>query len=274
MKPVLLLAFLGTLLFAEDAREIVRRAVELDTANTNVARNYTFLQRQDVRELDGAGNVKSEKIETWDITLLEGSPYRRLVARNDQPIPAEEQRREEEKLHRSIDDRRQESSTERERRMAEWTRRQERQREPVKELPDAFDFTLTGEEQLGGRPTYVIVGTPKPGYKPKSTLTVFLSKARLRLWIDERDYQGARMEMEVLDTISLGGFLLRVSKGSHLVIEQTRVNNEVWLPKEVSLHAIARLLLVKGLNRDMHFTFSDYKKFQTDSRVVALGEKP
>ncbi len=273
MKSVLLLGFLGPLVFAEDAREIVRRAVELDSANTKLARNYTFLQRQDVRELDGGGKVKSQRIETWDITLLEGSPYRRLVARNDQPIPAEEKRREDERLSRSIEDRRQETSAERDRRTSEWTRRQEKQREPVKELPDAFNFTLTGEDVLDGRPVYVIAALPKPGYKPKSIAAGFFPKVKLQLWIDKRDYQGARIEMEVLDTISLGGFLLRVSKGSRLVIEQTRINDEVWLPKKVTLHASARLLLVKGLNREMDFTFSDYKKFQADSRVVATGER-
>jgi hypothetical protein len=262
------------MLFGEDAREIVRRAVELDSTNAKLARNYTFLQRQDERELDGAGKIKSENLETWDITMLEGSPYRRLVARNDQPIAAEEQRREDEKLRHSIEDRGHESSAERDRRLAEWNARRERQRAPVRELPDAFDFTLTGNEVLDGRPVYVIAASPKPGYKPKSTWAGFFPKVRLRLWIDQHDYQGARIEMEVLDTISMGGFLLRVSKGSRLLIEQSRVNDEVWLPKKVSLHASARVLLVKGVNRDVDLTFSDYKKFQADSRVVAVGERP
>jgi len=56
------------------------------------------------------------------------------------------------------------------------------------------------------------------------------------------------------------------------VIEQTRVNNEVWLPREVLLTAAARILLVKGFNRELAFTFSDYKKFQVDSHVVAVAE--
>lgn len=274
MKSRLLLGCLTPLLFGQDAREIVRRAVERDSTNTQLARNYTFLQRQDVRELDGAGKVKNEKLETWDITLLEGSPYRRLVARNDQPIPAEEQLREEEKLRRSIEDRSKETSEERERRLAEWTKRQARQREPVKELPDAFDFTITREEVIEGRPVYVITALPKLGYKPRSALAAFFPKVKLRLWIDQRDYQGARIEMEVLDTISLGGFLLRVSKGSRLLIQQARINDEVWLPKKVALHASVRLLLVKGLNRELDVTFSDYKKFQADSHVVAVAERP
>jgi hypothetical protein len=34
------------------------------------------------------------------------------------------------------------------------------------------------------------------------------------------------------------------------------------------MEASARLLLVKGYHKSLDITFSDYKKFQTDSRVV------
>ena len=269
MKSVVLLGCLASLLYAVDPREIVRRSVELDRRNAQLSSNYTFLQRQVVRELDRSGKVKSQKDETWDITPLEGSPYRRLVARNDHPLAPEEQQREEEKLRRSIEERRNETSVLRERRLAEWQRRQAKQREPVKEVPEAFDFTIAGEEVMAGRPVYVIDAKPRPGYQPKSTATAFFPKIKLRLWIDQGDYQGARIEMESLDTISFGGVLVRLEKGMRLVIEQNRVNDEVWLPKHLSLQASARLLLLKGLRRELDFTFSDYRKFQADSRVVA-----
>ena len=252
-----------------DSREIVRKALELDGQNSKLAQNYTFLQRQETRELEHGGKVKSRKIETWDITWLEGSPYRRLVARDDRPLSAEEQQREEEKLHWNLEERRKETSEQRERRIAEWRRRQQRQREPFHELLDAFDFTPAAEEQLNGRQVYRIEGTPRPGYKPKSTFGAFLPKVKLRLWIDARDLQGARIEIEAVDSISFAGFLARLEKGSRIIVDQTRVNDEVWLPRSVSVTAAARLLLVKSLNREMEFTFSDYKKFQADSQVTA-----
>src|SRR5581483_9845284 len=55
-----------------DAREIVRRAAEHNQQNSNNGRNYTYLQRQDTRELDHSGQVKSRKVETWQITYLDG----------------------------------------------------------------------------------------------------------------------------------------------------------------------------------------------------------
>jgi len=257
-----------------NSREIVRRAVDRDQQNRADARNYTYLQRQDVRELDHAGQVKSRRIETWDITLLDGSPYRRLVARNDRPLSPEEQKTEDERLRFSEDQRRKESSEARARRLAEWQRRLDRQHDAVKELPDAFEFRRLPDEQLNGRPVYRIDGTPRPGFKPKSQIAAIFPKVKMRMWIDKADYEGAHVEMDVLDTISFGGFVLRLSKGSRMVIDQTRVSDGVWLPRQFSINAAARILLLKGLNRELDFTFSDYKKFQVDSHVVAFTAKP
>jgi hypothetical protein len=259
---------------SNDAREIVRRAAEHDRQNFNRARNYMYLQRQDTRELDHAGQVKSRKVESWEITYLEGSPYRRLVARNDQPLPPDEQKAEEERLRWNAEQRRHESTEERSHRVNEWQRRVDRQRDPIKEVPDAFDFKLLGQEQLAGRPAYRIVATPKPGFKPKSQFAAIFPRVKLNLWIDKADCQGARIEMEVLDSISFGGFVVRLTKGTRLLIEQTRVADGLWLPKQFSLTAAARILLVKGLNRELDFTFSDYKRIAPGSDVVALAEKP
>lgn len=265
----LLLGCLSWVALGADSREIVRKALELDGQNSKLAQNYTFQQRQETRELDHSGKVKSRKIETWDITFLEGSPYKRLVARDDHPLTAEEQQREEERLRWNLDERRKETAEQRERRMAEWRRRQQRQREPFHELLEAFDFAPPVEEQLNGRQVYRIDGSPKPGYKPKSTFAAFLPKVKLRLWIDARDLQGARIEIEAVDAISFAGLLVRLEKGSRITVEQVRVNDGVWLPRSVSVSAAARLLVVKSLNREMEFTFSDYKKFQADSQVTA-----
>jgi hypothetical protein len=138
----------------------------------------------------------------------------------------------------------------------------------MKELPDAFDFRLVGEEALASGAAYVIDATPKPGYKPKLHSAAYFPKVKGRLWIDKTDYHWAKVEMETLDTISFGGFLIRLGKGGHLVLEQAHVNQEVWLPKSVTVRATARLALIKGFHGELIITFSDYKKFQVDSRVV------
>ena len=268
MRLLLLTLAIPAVLFAQDPLEIIRRATELDRRNTEIARSYTFLQRQEQRDLDVSGKLKKTESETYDVTLLEGSPYRRLVARNDQPLSAKDRRKEDEKLQHSIADRRKETPEERQRRVADWERKQQKQREPLKELPEAFTFKLTGEEALNGGEAFVIEGAPKPGYRPKGASTSFFPKVNLRLWIDRKDYQWVKIDLESLDTISFGGFLIRLAKGSHVTIENTRINNEVWLPKFAAIKGSVRLALVKVMRGEIVFTFSDYKKFQTDSRVL------
>ncbi|HLK51045.1 MAG TPA: hypothetical protein VKT49_23045 [Bryobacteraceae bacterium] len=270
---VLLAAATG--LPAQDVLDIVRRAVELDRRDSQSAPRYSYLQRQETRELDHSGQVKGRKIETWNIVWIEGSPYRRLVGRNDQPLSAEEQKAEEDRLHRNSEQRRMETGEQRARRLGEWQRRQERQREPVKEVPDAFNFTRLPDEQVDGRPMFRIDAAPKAGYKPKAQMaSAIFPNVKLHMWIDKRDYQGARIDMEVLEPISFIGFLLKLSKGSRLRIEQAPVDDGVWLPKQVLLTAAARILLLKGLNRELDFNFSDYKKVSGGATAVAFAEKP
>jgi hypothetical protein len=252
-----------------DPLEIVRRATELDRRNTEISRNYTFLERQEHRDLDSSGKLKKTESTTFDVTLLEGSPYRRLVARNDQPLSPDDQRKEEEKLRKSIADRRKETPLQRESRVADWERKKQKQREPLQELPEAFTFTLAGQEALNGGEAFVIEGAPKPGYRPKSASTAFFSKIKLHLWIDKRDYQWVKVDLESLETITFGGVLLRLAKGSRVTVENARVNDEVWLPRRVEIGGSARVALVHLMRGEIIFTFSDYKKFQTDSRVLA-----
>jgi hypothetical protein len=264
---------LAALASAQDAHEIVKRACEFDQKNADLVRNYTFLQRQVDSDLDGAGKPKRQDIRTWDVTILDGSPYHRLVARNDQPLSPAEQKQEEDKLRFSNEERRKETPEQRSARIADWDRKRQKQREPLKDLPDAFNFRLVGEETLNGGQAYVIDATPKPGYKPRSTATAFFPKVKARFWIDKAGYQWVKVDMETIDTISFGGFLLRLAKGGHLMIEQTHVRDEVWMPSRVKLEASARVVFVKGVRKSLDMTFSDYKKFQSDSRVISDRDK-
>ena len=59
---------------ADDAKEILRHSLQRNLQNEEIARSYTFLERQEIRTLDSSGAVKHRDSKTWDLTLLEGSP--------------------------------------------------------------------------------------------------------------------------------------------------------------------------------------------------------
>jgi hypothetical protein len=273
MRALLLsLASATTLLGEVDLREVIRRAVAADERNWKVARNYTFLERVEVRRLDSQGRVKSKEVRTYDVTLLERSPYRRLVERDDHPLPPGEEKKEQEKLVKTIAERRKETEAQRAERLAEYEKRPERPRDAWRELPDAFDFRLAGEEMLDGHSLYVIEATPREGYQPRSrTAKVFL-RLQAKLWVDKQAHQLVKAKAEVMDTISVGLFLVRVAKGSCASFEQTRVNDEVWLPRRVQTFASARLALLKALHIEQDISYSKYRKFQADSRIMCPAE--
>ena len=131
---------------------------------------------------------------------------------------------------------------------------------------------MVGEESLNGGEVYVIDATPRPGYKPKGATTSYFRKVKARLWIDRQDYQWVEVEAETLDTISLGTFLFRMAKGGRLMLEQVRINNEVWLPKRIEFKGVVRIALIKVLRGEIVITFSDYRKFSAESRVVPTGK--
>lgn len=273
MRVLLFLAAAASLA-AQDPREIVRRSVQLMGHDLAITRNYTFLERSETRELDSNARVKTHKIMLYDVTMLEGSPYRRLVGKDDHGLSPEEERQEQKKLQDSIAQRKKETPAEHARRIAEWERRQKREREPLDEVPDAFDFRMAVEGQIDGRPAWIIEGTPRPGYHAHSTVAKLFPKFRGKLWIDKADYQWVRTEAEVTDSISWGLFVARLNKGAHLDFEMTRVNGEVWLPKHIEAKASATLALVKKYRIESDTRFSNYRKFDVQSRVVAASPQP
>src|ERR1035441_4819385 len=153
MRFLTLAVCIPVVLGAQDAREIVRRSIDVEWAGVEAARNYTYLERQQERELDGSGKVKNLEVHTYDVTLLEGSPYRRLVSVNDQPLTPKEQKKEEEKLRQSNAARSHETEPQKQQRIADWRRKQEKQREPMREIPDAFDLRLLPDETLDRKST-------------------------------------------------------------------------------------------------------------------------
>jgi hypothetical protein len=272
MRFLALVICVPSILAAQDAREIVRRSIQAEFAGVEATRNYTYLERQEERELDGSGKVKNLEVHTYDVTLMEGSPYRRLVAVNDKPLTPKEQQKEDEKLHLSNTARSQETEAQKQQRIADWRHKQERQREPLREIPEAYDFHILPDETLDGRAMWVIDATPKAGYKPKLKSAFFFPKVKMRFWIDRQDFQAVKADMETLDTISWGGILARLAKGDRLTYEKARVNDEVWLPKALRIVGSARVLLVKGYRGDIDISYSNYRKFSTESHVVSMGQ--
>ena len=265
MRKVGLLALsVSCLVCAQDATDIIRQSVERDATNFERFKNYTFLERVEERRYGRTGNLSSKEIQTYEFMVLGGRPYGKLVERDDKPLPAKEARKEQEKVEKESAKRQRETESDK----AKEDKDRSEERRYLREVPELFNLTLQGTDQIDGRPVWVIGAQPKPGYKPKMKRAEILTHLRGKIWVDQADYQWVKTEAEVIDPISFGLGLVKLDSGAVLNFEQVRVNDEVWLPSLVNVRADARLVYLKKLREELDITYRDYKKFQADSRIV------
>ena len=262
----------GGNLSQEQIRAFIRKVAEKDLENDKKQRDYTYIEREEEHNLDGKGRVKSTESHTREIVMIYDKQVERLIAKNDKPLSAKEAAKEEERIQKIIDKRAHESEEERKKRLAKEEKDREEGRKFETEIADAYNFRLVGIEQLDGRDTYVVDAEPRPGYQPHLKDARFLPKFRFRAWIDKAETQLVKVNAECIDTVSWGLFLARLHKGSAVVYEAARVNDEVWLPKHLAVKLDARVALLKNFNMDMDITYRDYKKFRTDAKIVGVGE--
>ncbi|HLK18217.1 MAG TPA: hypothetical protein VKT81_04640 [Bryobacteraceae bacterium] len=263
-------ALISTLpLFAQDARAIVRKSVELDQLNWARRKDYTWVGRETERYLDSNGTVKSTKSQSWETLVLYGEPHRREIERDGKKLPPEEQRKQQEKLDKAIAKLEHETPEQRQHRVAERDRQREKDWAFLREIPDLFDLRIEGETTLDGRDVWVIQATPRPESHPSSGDAKALLKIRGKIWVDKAEYQWVRIEAETMGTISYGIFLARLDPGAKLVFEQERVNNEVWLPKHMHTSGSGRVALLKRISMEDDLTWSNYRKFQVDSKIIS-----
>jgi len=250
------------------------KAMLHDTRNEHMRREYTYVERQEEREFDAAGKVAKTEVNEYEHLVLYGQNHRRHVKKDGKPLPEKDARREQEKFDRIIAARKSETDSQREKRLAEGERRGERRRRYSRQIPEIYDFTLLREERLDGRDVWVIGAEPKASYRATEAMTEAMVKMHGTFWIDKATNQMVKLDAEALDTVSLGLFLVRLNKGARFILEQTRVNDEVWLPKHIQVALDARLALVKKFRGQVDVTYSNYRKFQSDSRIVDTAEIP
>jgi hypothetical protein len=267
---VLLLGLASTtaLLGQVDAREIIRRAVAADEHNWRMARSYTFLQRVELRRLDAQGKVKVTEVQTYDVTLQDGTSYRQLVQKDDRPLPPGDAKRERESLSKSLAERQQESEVERSKRLSAYQSPPDWRRDAWHELPEAFEFRLVGEGTQNGQSAFIIEAIPRQGYQPRSRTSKMFPSLKARFWVDQQEHQIVKVEVEVVDAIWVGWFLVRVAAGSRVTLELARVDDGVWMPDRLQVFASARLGLLKAWHIDQQVRYSRYNS------VPAVGQGP
>jgi hypothetical protein len=244
-----------------DARQIVGLSVMATERSWQARDHYTYMERDEDRRLDSLGQVKSENVDVTRMTLVNGARFEQLMEHNGQHPTAKEQKKSDEDL----DKLKHEAPAE----QAARLRKDQENRSFLRDILEAFDFELVGEELVGGRPSYVLHATPHAGYHAHGKFGKMFSKVEGKLWVDKQDFGWIKVDGEVTESFSMGLFVARVLRGSHIILEQTCVGDAVWVPKRLEMRASAKILFLKSLDIARILTYSDYRTATDGSYSVS-----
>lgn len=126
----------------------------------------------------------------------------------------------------------------------------------------ASDFGDPRLEMLNGREMIVLDFLPRLGEKLPLT-KAFVANLTGTIWIDAIDKVLVRLEAKnVIPGIGKNGKPLPISTEPKLVYQQTKLPSGEWFPTVIRMNADGDGSAFFGLNWDVVFEFSDYRKFQ------------
>src|SRR5215831_4421725 len=233
---------------------------------------YTYTEKRTSMQLDSNQKPKKTVINTFEVFpgSSERVGYRRQIVKDGKPLSAEELKKEDQDVQKRIEEaekrRKQITPAERERKQAE---RMRRENQIIDDVFGIYDIQMTGREVIAGRQTILLKFQPAgTSYKPRTSEGKNMQHVAGKAWIDEQDHQVARVELEVIDPISIGlGILAKLQKGASIVSERRKFNDEIWLPVKTDVTLNARVLLLKGFNIRQIDEYSDHKKYSVDTKL-------
>ena len=247
-----------------NVEDIIRKSVAATEANWKRAPEYGFKERDIISKKD-----RSKKTRTYEVLMIDGSPYNKLIALDDRPLSQVEQRAEEQKLQTEISTRQHESGTVRKRRIARYQRERAQDQAMMREMAEAFSYKLVGETKMGGRDVYQFEATPKPNYVPKTRDTKMLTGMKGMLWVDKESNQWAKVEAQVIHPVSFYGFMAKVGPGTRFELEQEPVAPGLWMPKHFAVRVNASALGFINENSTDDETYSDYRLMRQSQELQA-----
>jgi hypothetical protein len=252
--------------------DIIRRSVATNSADWKAQPQYAYDEFDRKTKVDGSGVVHGQPSRTYEVLMIEGSPYNRLIAVDNQPLRGNQAAQENAKLQREILRRQNESESERRARIAKYENGRAEEHMLMQQMTEAFNFRLVGEETVEGTECYVLDATPRPGYNPPVERARVLTGMRGRLWIDKTGYHWAKVQAEVISPVAFGLFLAQVKPGTKFELRQAPVGT-VWLPKSFSQSVNASILGLCGYRTNEEERYADYRLNQLSASASSGAQK-
>lgn len=250
-----LLAPIGARAQQPDVQDIIKKSVAATNADFNAAPGLNYKERDRV----GKGS------KSYQVTMIEGSPYQRLIAVNGKPLSPAQAAQEQQKEEQVTASRRSESSGDRQGRIAKYDKDRTRDHLMMQQLTDAFNFTYIGERKVRGFKVYMLKATPRSGYKPPNMQTQVLPGMQGELWIDQQTYQWVKVTAHVIRPVSIEGFLAQVEPGTQFELEKSPVPGGTWQITHFAMKSSAKVLFMFNRSSQEDDSYYDFQRIGSSS---------
>ena len=240
---------------------------------------YVYNERTTTEKVDGSGRTVHTSTKLLEVYpgLPGEAPYRRVIEEDGHPVPAEKLASEDRKRQRAVESYASELATSAGARKDAERRANER-REDAEAIDDIFrvyTVQLVGRETLDGEQTIVATLAPNADAQPRTDDGKMMRHFHVRAWVSENEYEIVRVELEAIDDVSIGwGLFARIHKGAQATYQRRKINNEAWLPADVTWTGSARVLLLKRLRERGRSQFFGYRKFSVGTSTTFAPASP
>jgi hypothetical protein len=237
--------------------------------------DYERLERLEIHK--GTAGSQPPEIKTTRAVPAGTGIDRIPVGPDGKPVDAAAYRAELEKLERALSWAAEDGRAQREA-YEKVAKKQKERSDLIDATRTAFLYTFVEREPRGDRMLSKYRMVPNPAYKATSRATSIFSKVRGYLWIDDDAEQLARAEIEVIEDISIGGFLARVYKGSHLMQERYEMAPGLWFASYSQYDFDGRRLFV-SFSMHERTLYSQYRRIGPPKEALQairaeLGKSP
>jgi hypothetical protein len=230
--------------------------------------NYAGTRVEDETEFESDGREKKHERKEFTFFFLYGDEISTLVKKDDQPLSAEEQKKENEEVQSRIQaaQKREAKKESKEEKDKEQGKDSDHDEPGIELFLRASQFVNPRRERFRGQDVLVFDFEPNPDFKAHKLEEKVVQKLAGVVWIDEKAHDVVRLEAYFVGDMKFaGGLVANLQKGTSFVLEQEFVNNEVWLPTYQEAHVGVRVLLVKGIKVNEVVRYSGYQRFNVET---------
>jgi len=205
---------------------------------------------------------KDGRVETHEVCQTSAGTLDRIIAIDNQPLSAEQQRREDARLQALLNN------------PGEMRRERQKQRDDAARqyrmfatFPDAFRYQYAGTE---GR-LVKLNFEPNPEFVPDSRQEEVFHHLEGMMWIDPAQKQLARIDGRLTSEVRFaGGLLGHLDKGGVFSVKFKQLDSGQWLMSALEVNMSGRALLFKTISVQEENDFDDYRRLP-DSLTLQQG---